>query len=121
MAAALMSSNAMDEANTKNRRGMLAVEYKGDSKGWTLLKYVAVHKKCYADQSNLNISHNFPDFTEREKVTALLDGIMSRSPTSCAQTCCLERLRWTLLTTMPILTMSSSGATPSSYPSTEMP
>ena len=54
---------------------MLALEYKGESKGWTLLKYVAVHKKCYADQSNLNISHNFPDFTEREKITALIDGI----------------------------------------------
>ena len=53
MEASLMSSNAMDEANTKNRRDMLALEYNGESKGWTLLKYVAVHKKCYTDQSNL--------------------------------------------------------------------
>ena len=75
MGVSLMSSNATDEANTKNRRDLLALEYKGETKGWGLLKYVAAMKKCHADQSTLHISYNFPDFTEREKVTALIDGI----------------------------------------------
>ena len=75
MGSSLISSNAADEANTKNRRDLLALEYKGETKGWGLLKYVAGMKKCHADQSTLHISYNFPDFTEREKVTALIDGI----------------------------------------------
>ena len=75
MGASLMSSNAADEANTKNRRDLLALEYKSETKGWGLLKYVSGMKKCHADQSTLHISYNFPDFTEREKVTALIDGI----------------------------------------------
>ena len=75
MKASLVTSNALDDEHTLNRKTMLALEYKDQGKNWTLLKYIAAHKQCHAKQIDLSVSHNYPDFTEREKVTALLDGI----------------------------------------------
>ena len=75
MAGSLMSTNAMDEANTKNRRDILALEYKGDSRNWSLLSYTGEYKRYHAIQANHHLAHNFNDFSEREKVTNLIGSI----------------------------------------------
>ena len=74
MKASLVTSNALDDEHTQNRKDMNALEFK-DSKSYPLMKYIAAHKVCHAKQTDLAVSHNYPDFTGREKVTALLDGI----------------------------------------------
>ena len=78
MQASLVTTNALDDEHTANRKTMLALEWKDNSRTWTLIKYIAAHKLCHAKQSDLSINHNYSDFTEREKVTALLDGIKSK-------------------------------------------
>ena len=66
--------HALDEHNTKNNKDILVLAYHGKKKRNNWQTYVLGHKKCHDVQTPL-VEQDFNDFTDRENVTFLLNGI----------------------------------------------
>ena len=65
---------ALDARHTESGKIIRSLAYFGERSKTKWHNYVVAHKRCHKIQLGLE-EHNFHDFTNREKVTFLLDGI----------------------------------------------
>ena len=65
---------ALDKRNAKNHKDIHALAYHSEKKSHNWKTCVFGHNKCHDVQTAL-VEQEFNDFTDREKVTFLLEGI----------------------------------------------
>ena len=66
--------HALDECNTKKHKDICALNYHGENKRHNWQAYVLGHKKFHHVQTDL-VEKEFNDFTDRNKMVFLLNGI----------------------------------------------
>ena len=66
--------HALDKCNTKSHKDIRALDYHGEKKRKNWQAYVIGQKK-YQDFQTAPVEQEFNDFTDRKKVTLLINGI----------------------------------------------
>ena len=66
--------HALDKCNTKSHKDIRALDYHGENNRKNWQAYVIGHKK-YQDFQTAPVEQEFNDFTDRKKVTLLINGI----------------------------------------------